>query len=131
MEGFYYLFALMVTLPTVITLLVYILTYRLVKKRKFSFHFAIDSTTVLYVGSVAAIIYSIFSVNPMGYIALILIVILMICVYIHWKRYTDIVFRQVCKRFWKSTFLLFFVLHIISVCYGLFYQISVVFIDLS
>ncbi|WP_018932778.1 DUF3397 domain-containing protein [Gracilibacillus lacisalsi] len=123
-EGLYYLVALMVTLPFAITFLVYKLSYKFVGEKRYCFHLAIDTTTVLYIASVAAIIYSIFSINPISYIFLLLLFILMICVLIHWRVYTDIIFSHVCKRFWKATFLLFFTLHIITILYGIFYNIS-------
>ncbi|QGH34416.1 DUF3397 family protein [Gracilibacillus salitolerans] len=123
-EGLYYLLALMITLPFAITFLIYKLSYKFVGEKRYSFHLAIDMTTVLYIASVAAIIYSVFSINPIGYIFLLLLFILMICVFIHWRVYTDIIFFHVCKRFWKATFLLFFSLHIITIVYGICYNIS-------
>ncbi|MGN8645116.1 DUF3397 family protein [Gracilibacillus sp. HCP3S3_G5_1] len=126
-EGLYYLLALMITLPFAITFLVYKLSCKLVGEKRYSFHLAIDSTTILYIASVAAIIYTVFSINPIRYIVLILLVILIICVFVHWKVYADIVFLHVWKRFWKVTFLLFFALYIINILYGILYNISMVF----
>ncbi|MGP4040405.1 DUF3397 family protein [Gracilibacillus sp. D59] len=125
-EGLYYLLAFMITLPFAITLLVYKLSFKFVGEKRYCFHLAIDTTTILYIASVAAIIYSVFSINPMSYIIILLLFILMACVFIHWKVYADIIFAHVWKRFWKATFLLFFTLHICIILYGIFYNISTV-----
>ncbi|WP_425292872.1 DUF3397 domain-containing protein [Gracilibacillus kekensis] len=116
----------MITLPFVITYTVYLLSFKVFKKKWYSIHLAVNTTTVLYIISFGTIIYSIFSINPFGYILILLSFMLIICIFIHWKLYTDIIFKHVWKRFWKITFLLFFTLHLVSIFYGLFYNINLV-----
>ncbi|MDX8044919.1 DUF3397 family protein [Gracilibacillus sp. S3-1-1] len=125
-EGFYYLLGAMITLPFLITFLVYKLSCKVVGEKRFSFHLAIDLTTILYIGSVIAMIYTLFSINPISYIILLLLFLLIACVFIHWRAYTDIVFTHVWKRFWKATFLLFFTLHILILLVGIVYNITIV-----
>ncbi|WP_035721626.1 DUF3397 family protein [Gracilibacillus boraciitolerans] len=125
-EGLYYILAFMITLPFLMTYLVYKLSYKILKHKWYSIHLAVNSTTGLYVVSVGTVIYSIFSINLFGYILIVLLIIFLLCTVIHWQRYTDIVFMQVWKRFQKVTFLLFFALHIVTIIYGIIYNISLI-----
>ncbi|WP_058305612.1 DUF3397 domain-containing protein [Gracilibacillus massiliensis] len=126
LESLSYILAFMITLPFLITYIVYLLSYKTLKKKWYSIHLAVNTTTILYIISVGTIIYALFSINPFGYIIILLLFILIFCIFVHWKLYTDIIFSHVWKRFWKVTFLLFFTLHFISMLYGLFYNITLV-----
>ncbi|GAB2543034.1 DUF3397 domain-containing protein [Gracilibacillus alcaliphilus] len=127
-QGIYYLLALMVTLPLLVTYVVYVLALKISRQKRYAFHFAIDSTTILYIAAVVANVKWIFSLNLFGYIIAFLLILWLIMVVFHWRTYTDIVFAHVWKRFWKLTFLLFFALYIISSVIGIVYSITSVFI---
>lgn len=118
-----YILAFIITLPLLITILIFRVTYSLRKKKRYAIHLAIDLTTILYIISVGCIIYTLFNVNIFGYIFIALLLLLISMVIIHWRLYTDIVFVDVWKRFWKASFLLFFFIHFILMIYGIIHTI--------
>ena len=126
-QGIYYVLAFMVTLPILITYIVYLLAYKVTKKSRYAFHLAIDSTTLLYIAAVVAIVEWTFSINLLGYTILFLIILWFVMILFHWRQYTDIVFSHVWKRFWKLTFLLFFILYVVTSIVGLVYSVMRVF----
>ncbi|WP_066192848.1 MULTISPECIES: DUF3397 domain-containing protein [Gracilibacillus] len=127
LQGLYYLFALMVTIPVLVTYIVYLITFRITRKNRYSFHVAVDWTTLLYIFSVIAMGEWFFSINLFGYIITFLLLLLLIMVIYHWRFYTDIVFTHVWKRFWKLAFLIFFMMYLGGSVAGIIYSIGTFF----
>ncbi|ENH98339.1 hypothetical protein J416_01329 [Gracilibacillus halophilus YIM-C55.5] len=110
--------AIAITIPLFITVLVYFTSKRLVERHWRAIHIAVDSTTIFYILAVNAMIYSLFQYHVTGYMILFLAFMFTIFVFAQWKQGKDIIFSVIWKYFWKSSFLLFFILYIGFSLYG-------------
>ncbi|WP_163536709.1 DUF3397 domain-containing protein [Gracilibacillus sp. YIM 98692] len=111
--------AFMVTVPLLITFVVYKVSYYFFQNKWKSIHIAVDVTVILYIFSVGTIGFLLFSSLFITFIIIFVLCIWVMIVLIQWRWGKEIEFRIVWKRFWKACFLVFVVLHLILVCYGI------------
>lgn len=114
-----YVLAFMGTFPVIITFLVFRISRFLSINKKKSFHIAMNYTTILYIISTSVIWYILSVHNIFLYTIILLLLLFINSVFICWKKDTDILFKKVLYFFWRLTFLIFFLAHMLSIIVGL------------
>ncbi len=112
-------FAFVVTLPIVATILLFYILKYVYKNPIKAFHKAINWTTILYILAVNMILSYLFHESYFGYIIVFMLCILTIIIIIQWKKYTEIDYYKAFKLLWRLSFLLFFMMYLILLGYGI------------
>lgn len=114
-----YLVAFMLTFPIPLTIAFYVCTRKITRNKRKTLHLTVNSMTVIYIFSVNATLMTIFERTFIWYIFILLILLLGMFVYLHWKFKEEVHFRKAWKGFWRLSFLLFVFSHIGLTLYGL------------
>ncbi|MFC4557008.1 DUF3397 domain-containing protein [Virgibacillus kekensis] len=118
-----YLIGFILTAPVIVTLLVYFAAGKLSKSRWRAVHKAVNWTTGLYIISVCILLEVVFNNSYVGIVMVLLLGTLAAIVILQWKMYTEVIFKNVFKIFWRFSFLLFAFLYIFLVFYGITEQL--------
>lgn len=103
-------------------LFIFIICKLITKKQRFSFHLALDVSTLFFILSVHFIMKTIWGISFLGYILLLLIVIGAVLIIYHWKiKQQEINYKKVFQAFWRVNFLVFFGIYFIFSTYGVIY----------
>ncbi|WP_047984564.1 DUF3397 family protein [Ornithinibacillus californiensis] len=120
-----YVLASLLTLPILVTvLLYYVLKYALHNPIK-AFHKAINWTTLLYIISVNVLLSYLFQESFIGYILILILCILTVLIIVQWKKNTEIDYSKATKLLWRFSFLLFFLFYLVLSIYGIVRNILV------
>ncbi|WP_077622118.1 DUF3397 domain-containing protein [Sediminibacillus massiliensis] len=114
-----YLTGVIVTVPVVITFLIYFSSAKLFRNKWKAIHTTVNYSTLIYIISVGTLLQVITGRSYFGYIFVLLIVLLAASVFIQWKTKEEIIFRHAWKVFWRFSFLLFFAVYFGLVFLGL------------
>ncbi|WP_248561002.1 DUF3397 domain-containing protein [Niallia sp. NCCP-28] len=113
-----------VLFPYFCYVLVFSICKLLTKKHRFSFHLALDASTIFFIGSVHFIMQTIWEISFLGYILLLVVVIGLVLVFYHWGiQKQEINYKKVLRAFWRVNFLIFFGIYFIFSTYGIIYYI--------
>jgi Protein of unknown function (DUF3397) len=115
--------ATFVTIPVLSFLISYMISRKVTKNKRKSFHISTDIMTLFLILSVNYLALAIWGESFLWLIALLLLVIAIITVFLQWKIQQDVQLKKVVKGFWRISFLLFFVGHIGLTIYGLVFRI--------
>ncbi|HWO95092.1 MAG TPA: DUF3397 domain-containing protein [Bacillus sp. (in: firmicutes)] len=115
--------ATFVTIPVLSFLISYMISRKVTKNKKKSFHISTDIMTLFLILSVNYLALAIWGESFLWLIALLLLVIAIITVFLQWKIQQDVQLKKVVKGFWRISFLLFFIGHIGLTIYGLAFRI--------
>jgi uncharacterized BrkB/YihY/UPF0761 family membrane protein len=96
----------------------------IIKNHRKSVRIAIDFTTLLLIISVHYFIMVIWKFSLLWVILLLMIIVAIIFVMVHWKIKQEINFSKLFKGFWRFNFLLFSLIYIILLLYGLLLNVS-------
>ncbi|WP_053219772.1 DUF3397 family protein [Virgibacillus senegalensis] len=113
-----WLFAFCLTLPAVVSWLVYFIARKIRKNRLKALHVSVNYTTLLYILSVGVILHHLYETNYFGYIALFLLVLLSVFIIVQFKQRGEVLFRIAWRKYWRLNFLLFSLLYLLLVIYG-------------
>ncbi|MDQ0482788.1 DUF3397 domain-containing protein [Guptibacillus hwajinpoensis] len=115
-----------ITLPLLAWYLVYIVTVKMTRKKKFSFRLAVDISTIFFILSVHFIIVELFGHSFLWVILLLMIGAAVGFTVLHWKTKEDIQIHKVIKGAWRFNFLLFSTSYIVLLLIGLVHRIITV-----
>ena len=115
--------AFMITIPIIATLLVYLLSKKMVRHKGKAFHLAVNLTTILYIFASIILLYIIFESYFIGIILVCFIGTLAIIITFQWRTTTEIIFIRAIKISWRICFLAFFIMYICLVVYGIIERI--------
>lgn len=121
--------ATFVTIPVLGYIIVFIISKLLTRHHRKSVKFAIDVTTLLLVIAVHYFIMAIWGISLFWLLLLLMIMIAISFVFAHWKLKHEIVFSKVFKGFWRFNFLLFGIIYMVLLIYGLILRISMAVSD--
>ena len=113
------LISFLVVFPIFTLFIVFVISKWITKKHRFSIPLALDISTIFFILSVHFLIQSIWNTSLFVFIIIFILLIGMIFVIIHWKIKEEINYKKICKGMWRITFLLFFLLYVFLVVYGL------------
>lgn len=108
---------LFITIPILMTWIVYFITNKIVKHQWKAIHFSVQSTAIFYIIAVAILLQNIFHYQFVGIILICLIVFLAVILIIQWKKDTEVVLRKGLKVLLRISFLLFGAVYIILIGY--------------
>lgn len=115
---FIYLMSILIVLPVVAIGIIF-WGMKGQMKRKKALNIAINVSTIFFILSVYAHGSVIFPVITFYHIVYVLIGIVFIVVYIHWKKHRDLIFSRLIRQYCRMTFFIFFLFYVGMVCYGL------------
>src|SRR5699024_3196774 len=118
-----YTLSIIITLPFILTYLLYYLHLMIYKQSLRSLHFAINWMTMLYILSVVIIVHLLFQLTIVSYILLFMLITLSIIIYYQWKENTEVSIALAIKLLWRFCFLLFFSSYSLLVIVGIFMHI--------
>ncbi|MBF0708344.1 MULTISPECIES: DUF3397 domain-containing protein [Bacillales] len=112
-----------VTIPLLAWYLVYIITVKTTRKKKFSFRLAVDVSTIFFILSVHFILVELLGQSFLWVILLMIIGAAGAFTVLHWKMKDDVEIHKVIKGAWRFNFLLFSTGYIVLVLIGLVHRI--------
>lgn len=115
--------AFALTVPFVVTWLIYKFHRMFKKTRIYAFHRAVNWTTILYIIAVMIICNLVFNHLFLGYIVGFHLFSLMVVIIYQRINHTEVVFAKACKIVWRFSFLLSFFLYVCLVLVGIFQQL--------
>lgn len=126
MEKFFIFFiSLLIEFPIFSSIFIYMFLKLFFKnnKRKLLL-FTLDLSTILYISSFYFVLSMFFPTATVWILINLLLVILFISIILQWKAKRDIRFTKLVKGFWRMSFLMFFILHFVTVLTGIVFKIS-------
>ncbi|WP_047981360.1 DUF3397 domain-containing protein [Ornithinibacillus contaminans] len=123
---FLFIMAFLITIPIFATVVVYYAWKYVTRNPLLAFHKAINWTTIFYVFAVTTLLSYLFGDGFFGYILLLILLLLTILIFMHWKRNTEVDYRRAFKLLWRLCFLLFFLGYVVLVLYGIIRQLFLV-----
>lgn len=118
-----YLIGLIITVPIVVTWIVYFIGVKMHGHKWTALHKAVNWTTLLYIIAVLVLLQQILGNSFFGIFIILLPSIFTFITIIQWKLKTEVVFRKVFKIFWRICFLMFALLYCLLVFIGIIKQI--------
>src|SRR5699024_10308924 len=118
-----YFIALIITFPKIATFLLYWLAAKIYKHRLKAVHFAVNCTTLIYIVTDLLLIFSLFDLQLTVILFIILLILLAVIMIIPWKVNTDVQFFKALKILWRLCFLVFLLLYICLVLFGIISRI--------
>ncbi|QHA91697.1 DUF3397 domain-containing protein [Bacillus sp. N1-1] len=112
-----------VTAPLLAWYLVYIITVKMTRKKKFSFRLAVDLSTIFFILSVHFILIELVGKSFLWVILLMIIGAAGAFTILHWKTKEDIHIHKVIKGAWRFNFLLFSTGYVVLLLIGLVHRI--------
>lgn len=107
------------TVPFVVTWLIYKCNRSLKKTKLYAFHKAVTWTTILYILAVIMLCKIIFGHFFIGYIFVYYLIFMAVIIIYQRINHTDVIFGKAWKIVWRFSFLLFSCLYIILILYGI------------
>ncbi|WP_010096798.1 DUF3397 domain-containing protein [Ornithinibacillus scapharcae] len=114
-----FILAFMITVPFIVTVILFYGLNYLFRNPVMAFHKAINWTTILYILSVNTLLTYLFGGFYIGYIVVFLLCILTVVIIIQWKNHTEVDIRKAIKLLWRLSFLIFFLLYSIFTLFGI------------
>src|SRR5690625_2922010 len=111
------------TLPIITTFLLYWLASKLFKHRLKAVHFVVNWTTLIYIIADLILISILFGLQLTGTLFIISLILLAVIMIIQWKINTDVQFFKAFKILWRICFLVFLLLYICLVLFGIISRI--------
>lgn len=118
-----YIIAFALTIPFIVTWLIYKCNRLLKKTRVYAFHKAVNWTTILYIFAVMMLCKVLFNHFFIGYIFGFHLIILTVVIIFQRINHTEVVFAKACKVVWRFSFLLFSFLNISLLLFGIIQQL--------
>lgn len=112
LQIFVYLFAFFVTVPIIVTGLIYVLAYFWHRRRRKAVITAANWSLVFYIISVNLIFFMMFERPTIGYTLIFLLLILAVIVTVQWKVHMEVKIGKAFKILWRGSFLFFFILYV-------------------
>jgi hypothetical protein len=112
-------FATLVTVPIAAFMLVYMLGRKVLKRKKKSFHLAINVSTLFFIFSVHYFIKAIWGKSYLWMIIIFLLLLKVLFMIGYWSKKQDLHIAIVFRLFWRFNFLLFSFTYFGLLIYGL------------
>ena len=117
------LLSFVLVFPIVIFLVIFLITVKVSGKRARAFGYAADVTTFLLFFAVPIAIQSLFSIEAMGIIFCIALVMSAVLTVMEWKSKKEIELQPLLRKIWRFLFLVLSVTYLIVWCIGLVYKV--------
>ncbi|HWJ80063.1 MAG TPA: DUF3397 domain-containing protein [Niallia sp.] len=114
-----HLISLLVVFPIFTLFIVFVISKIVTKKQRYSVHLALDTSTFFFLLSVHFLAKEMWNVSLLPVIIVLLVIIGIVFSYIHYRIKEEIVFGKIIKGIWRLSFLLFFILYLFLMVYGL------------
>lgn len=111
--------ALIITLPFLLTYILYFLHLKIYNHSLKSFHFAVNWTTIFYMLAVFMMLHMLFKQTFLSYILLLVLIILSIIIYRQWNQETEVSLGSAIKLMWRICFLFFLASYIFLIMIGI------------
>jgi len=125
LQIFVYLFAFFVTVPIIVTGLIYVLAYFWHRRRRKAVITAANWSLVFYIISVNLIFFMMFERPTIGYTLIFLLLILAVIVTVQWKVHMEVKIGKAFKILWRGSFLFFFILYVCATFLSILLRIFV------
>ena len=112
--------AIYIAVPILVYITVFLILKKSTKDHKKSVQWSIDISTFFFITSVHFLITVLWGEAQLFFIFLFMLVVACVFVSIFWKIKGDINFKKMMKGYWRLNFLLFFVIYLILMVYGVF-----------
>jgi hypothetical protein len=112
------LFATFVTVPIAAFILVYMLGRKVLKRKKKSFHLAVNVSTIFFILSVHFLIMTIWGTSYLWMIIIFLLLLKVLFMIGYWWKKQDVHITPVFRLFWRFNFLLFSFAYFSLLIYG-------------
>jgi hypothetical protein len=113
------LFATFVTVPIAAFMLVYMLGRKVLKRKKKSFHLAMNVSTVFFILGVHFLILAIWGTSYLWMIIIFLLLLKVLFMIGYWRKKHDVHLAPVFRLFWRFNFLFFSFAYFSLLIYGL------------
>jgi hypothetical protein len=113
------LFATLVTVPIAAFMLTYMLGRKIFKRKKKSFHLAMNISTIFFILSVHFLIMAIWGISYLWIIIIFLLLLKILFMIVYWQKKQDVRIAPVFRLFWRFNFLLFSFTYFGLLIYGL------------
>ncbi|MCM3110248.1 DUF3397 domain-containing protein [Lederbergia lenta] len=110
--------ATFITLPILLYLVIFIGMKYWTKNGKRAMNTAINFTTPILIFSVHILFMTIWSYSFIGYIIMFMLLIAVIFTYIYWRMREEIIYHKLFLGYWRLIFLLFMLIYLVLVIYG-------------
>lgn len=114
-----YVIAMAITLPVMVTWLVYKISAKTTKNPKKALHRAANWTAPLYIMAVAFMLGIIFDIHAAGYLLALLLAGFSAIIILQWKNGNEIKLGKALKFFFRIAFLVFFCCYAVLVVIGI------------
>ncbi|MFS0643587.1 DUF3397 domain-containing protein [Siminovitchia sp. 179-K 8D1 HS] len=111
--------AFFITIPVLFYILLFTLVKQITKNHRLALNSAINATTFVLVISVHFIILTIWGRSFLGLIILAMLILAIIFTFYYWKTKEEIHYQKVFIGYWRLNFLMFTLLYIGFVLYGI------------
>src|SRR5699024_1715777 len=118
-----YFIALIITFPIIATFLLYWLAAKLFKHRLKAVHFAVNWSARIAIVPDLILIRILVRLQLTGILVMILLILMAVIMIIQWKVNTDVQFFKALKILWRTCFLVFLLLYICLVLFGIISRI--------
>ncbi|RYG74071.1 DUF3397 family protein [Lentibacillus lipolyticus] len=114
-----YLIGIIITVPMLATLGVYYAAIGAGRNNWKAVHTAVNWTTLLYILAVIVMLSTIVGSGYAGIILILLMILFTVIIVVRWKKFTEVVFYNAFKIFWRICFLLFVCLYFLLAIMGI------------
>lgn len=111
--------ALFVTAPLLFYLLIFVFVKQLTKSHRKALNIAIYTTTFILIASVHFLMIAIWSQSYFFIIILFMLTVAIGFTFLYWKTKEEIIYTKVLIGFWRLNFLIFSILYVGLLIYGL------------
>lgn len=110
---------LFITIPFLFYILLFTIIKQITKNHRLALNSAINATTFVLIISVHLIILTIWDRSLLALIILVMLVLAIMFTFYHWKTKEEIHYRKVFIGFWRFNFLVFSLLYISLILFGI------------
>jgi hypothetical protein len=118
------LLATLVTMPIAAFILLYMISRKITRRKKKSFHFAVNVSTVFFIFGVHFFIMAIWEKSYFWIIIIFLLLLKVLFMTGYWWKKKDLHIAAVFRIFWRFNFLLFFFVYFGLLIYGLITRVT-------
>lgn len=117
-----YIIAFLMTVPIVLTALIYYLSIKFHRPVWKAVHTAVNWTTIFYMMAVI-LIFNMFDIRVIGIVLVFFLFLLGLFIYMQWRFNTEVKVTKAFKLAWRICFLLFLFLYVCLVIIGIIIEL--------
>lgn len=114
-----YIPIILISIPTLLTILFYLLHFHFVQKKWKAVHFSVQYSAVFYIIADILLLEILFSTYFIGFALIMLISMLAMILIVQWKQNTEVILKNGLTILWRISFLIFSLGYCVLVIYQL------------